>query len=137
MGLKEDILARADLADAVDRCNLDEIAAGISVGRTKRVLVPIADIQSKLMANGEWWGIKQAAAQGNESAVIVIDMAAARFANVDFSLPMVGAQWDALVADGLLTQVTRDDLHALSVAPDPADRLEVEAALFNPDGTRK
>lgn len=137
MGLKEDILAREDLADAVERRDLDEIAAGIFVGRAKRVLVPIADIQAKLMATGEWWRIKQAAAEGNQSAVIVVDMATARFANVDYSLPLVGQQWDALVADGLLAQSTRDELQALSMAPDPVDRLEVEAALFNPDGTRK
>jgi hypothetical protein len=137
MGLKEDILARADLIDAVGRRDLDEIAAGISIGRTKRVLVPIADIQAKLMANGEWWRIKQAASQGNASAVIVVDMAAARFANVDYSLPLVGEQWDALVADGLIAQSTRDELQKLSVAPDPVDRLEVEGALFNPDGTMK
>lgn len=137
MGLKEDILARADLADAVARRNLDEIAAGFSIGRTKAALVPIGDIQARLMATGEWWGIKAAAAQGNTSANIVVDMAGARFANVDFSLPLVGQQWATLVADGLMAQSTLEQLQSMSRAADPVDRLEVEAALFHPDGSLK
>lgn len=137
MSLKDEILARQGLQDAVARRDLDEIAAGISVGRTKAVLVAIDDIQARLMATGEWWSIKAAAAQGNTSAVIVVDMAGARFGRVDFSLPMVGQQWATLVSDGLISQSTLGQLQAMAVAPDPVGRLEIEEALFNPDGTEK
>jgi len=38
---------------------------------------------------------------------------------------------------GVITQANADKLCALGLEPDPLSRLDLEAALFNPDGTEK
>lgn len=43
----------------------------------------------------------------------------------------------AMAAGGVTSQANADKLIALGFAPAPVSRLDVEAALFNPDGTLK
>jgi hypothetical protein len=137
MSLKDEILARPELAAAVAARDLDAIAAGASVGRTKAIHIPVEDIQAALMATGEWWQIKGAAAQGLPAAVMVVDVASARVGAIDFALPLVLQQFHALVDAGALSQATLDAMQTLAVQPDPVDRMQVEAALYNPDGSLK
>jgi hypothetical protein len=141
MTLRDDILARSDCADAVAARDLDAIAALVSAGRTKPVRVPIEDIQARLQSTLEWWAIKQAAADPSHpaflAAMAVTDVAGARYANIDMALPAVNSMFQSLVEAGRMSQATMDEIVAMSVAPDPVSRLEVEAALFNPDGSLK
>lgn len=136
MSLKDEILARPDCAEAVATRDLDALAALVSAGRTTTRRVPIEDIQARLMSAGEWWQIKAAATPGSIEET-VIDVAGARYGNVDFSLPLVRQQFAYLVGAGRLAQSTFDDLLAMSQAPAPVSRGDVEAALFNPDGSLK
>lgn len=141
MGLREEILARPDCADAVAARDLDALAALASAGRTKPVRVPIEDIQARLQSTLEWWGIKQAAANPDHpaflAALAVTDVAGARYANIDLALPAVSSMFQSLVGAELMSQETMDEIVAMSIAPDSVSRLDVEAALFNPDGSMK
>jgi hypothetical protein len=141
LSLKDEILARQDCADAVAARDLDALAALVSAGRTTTRRVPIEDVQARLQSTLEWWAIKQAAATPGHSAFLaamaVTDVAGARYANIDMALPAVDSMFQSLVADGLMSQATMDDIAAMSVVPAPVSRRDVEAALFNSDGSLK
>ena len=141
MNFRDEILARPDCADAVAARDLDALAALVSNGRTKPVRVPIEDIQARLQSTLEWWAIKQAAANPDHpaflAALAVTDVAGARYANIDLALPAVSSMFQSLVGAELMSQETMDEIVAMSIAPDSVSRLDVEAALFNLDGSMK
>lgn len=94
------------------------LAASLSVGLTKKVNVPIADLQAYLQGNGLWWGIKAIAGdpanQANVAAQGLIDVASARYDNIDMSLPIVAQMLGALVAASAMPQTSMDALIAMS-----------------------
>lgn len=143
MTLRDDILARSDLADAVAARDCAALAAAMSVGRTRRKLVPIADIQARLQSSGAWWAIKAALsdpatdAPTRAAAQAVMDVASARYDNVDLSIPLVAQMFGGLVLSRLLPSVTLDEIVAMSVEHDPLFPADVAAALYNLDGTFK
>lgn len=110
-----------------------EIAALVSVGRTKTQKVPIADIQAYLQTQGLWWAIKAVAADGahpaNTAAIAVIDVANARYENIDTTLPIVAQMLGGLVATDVMTQTQMDDISALGTVPAPVSVSEVIEAL--------
>ncbi|MDB5733272.1 MAG: hypothetical protein JWQ03_3167 [Variovorax sp.] len=141
MTLRDEILARQDCADAVAVRDLDAIAALMSAGRTKVQRVAIEDVQAHLQSSLVWWDIKRAAGNpdhpANAAAVAVIDVASARYARLDMALPAIGGMLGGLVATGVMPQAEMDALIGMSNVPDPVSRTEVEAALFNADGSLK
>lgn len=141
MSLREEILARPDCAAAVEARDLDAIAALISQGRTTTQRVAIEDVQAHLQSSGLWWPIKAIAADpvhpAYQAAVAIVDVAGARYQRLDMTLPIIAQMLGGLVAAGVLPQSEMDQLIAMSVIPAPASRIEVEAALFNPDGSLK
>lgn len=148
MSLQEQILARPDLADAVAARDCSAIAAAMSVGRTRRKLVQIADIQARLQSSGAWWRIKAALADPTiipepyradivQAAVAVVDVAMARYVNVDMSIALVAASFGALVSVGLLPAATYEEIVAMSYEPDPLSAADVADALYEFDGTPK
>lgn len=106
-----------------------EIAALLNASTlTKRVLVPIADLQAYIYTQGTiWWDIQKAAADiahpGYQAARAVVDLMGARFNNLDFTLPRVGEVLAGLVLTGLLTAAQRADLDAMSYVS--ASRAEI------------
>lgn len=148
MTLRDEILARADLAGAVAARDLDAIAALVSAGRTRRKLVQIADIQARLQSSGAWWRIKAALADPTilpeayragivQAAVAVVDVANARYNNVDMSIPLVDASFGALVSVGLLPAATYNEIVGMSYEADPVSRVDVAGELYNDDGSMK
>ncbi|SMP71937.1 hypothetical protein [Noviherbaspirillum suwonense] len=141
MGLRDEILARTDCADAVAARDLDALAALVSAGRTATQRVPIEDVQAHLQSSGLWWPIKAVAAQSQhpayQAAVAILDVAEARYQRLDMTLPIIAQMLGGLVATGVMPQSEMDSLIAMSVIPDPVSRADVEAALFNPDGSMK
>jgi hypothetical protein len=141
MTLRDEILARPDCADAVAARDLDALAALVSADRTTTQRVPIEDVQAHLQSSGLWWPIKAVAADpahpAYAAAVAVVDVANARYGRLDMTLPIIAQMLGGLVATGVLPQSEMDQLIAMSVIPAPVSRLEVEAALFNPDGSAK
>lgn len=55
----------------------------------------------------------------------------------DVGHPRTQAMVRELQAAGVFTQAQADQLCAMGLSPVVVDRLEVEAALFNPDGSEK
>jgi hypothetical protein len=104
----EQIAARNDVA----------IAALVNAGRTKPVMVPIADVQAYLQGNGAWWAIKKSPLP---AAVATMDVANARYEHIDTSLPFVQGMLGGLVDAGLITPADHDAINAMGVAPDPVD----------------
>ena len=143
MTLRDDILARGDLAAAVASRDCAALADAMSVGRTRRKLVAIADIQARLQSSGAWWAIKGALQSGvtpaevRAAAQAVMDVASARYDNVDLSIPLVAQMFGGLVAAGLLPAETLAEITAMSVTDDPLSIADVADALYNLDGTFK
>ena len=143
MTLRDEILARPDLSAAVVARDCAALADAMSVGRTRRKLVAIADIQARLQGSGAWWAIKGVLQSGvtpaevRAAAQAVMDVASARYDNVDMSIPLVAQMFGGLVAAGLLPVETLAEITAMSVAYDPLSPADVADALYNPDGTFK
>lgn len=114
------------------------IADYLSNGRVKVGKVEIADIQARLQSTGEWWVIKATAADSSspqfQAANVVMDVATARYTNVDFTLPLVGQKFGELVAGGQMSQATLDSLNGLASSPDPIHYNQVSDALNVAEG---
>lgn len=98
------------------------IAAHLSIGRVRYVHVPIAAIQAYMQSHGIWWVLKTAAADpthaGQQAAAAVMEVASARYENIDLRLSFVGFILSALVTSGLMSA---DDLAAFSAMGQLAD----------------
>lgn len=114
------------------------IAAHLSTGRTRPVRVPIADIQAYMQARGIWWVVKEAAADpqhpGQAAASAVLEVATARYDNVDFQLSFVGFILGALVTAELLHPDDYAELLAMASEPDPLHYNTVSDALNRAEG---
>jgi hypothetical protein len=119
--------------------NSQSIADALNVGRVKTVKVPIADVQAYLQTQGLWWAVKAVAADAahpaQSAAVAVLDVAGARYENIDMTLPIVAQMLGGLVATSVITQAAMDDLTGMGVVPDPVSEFEVRVAIVADDGT--
>lgn len=127
--------------EIVAKCTPQEIAAGnhhviaakVNVGRVKTEKTPIADVQAALQTSGTWWAIKAASKDTNHPAFAaadaVMDVANARYANLDMSLPIVAVMFGGLVAAGLMTAAERDSIVSMSERPDPVTYLQCGDAI--------
>ena len=133
MTLRDEILSRPDCADALAVRDCGALAAIMSAGRTKTVIVPIADLQAYLQGNGQWWTIKACsedpAHPARTAAQGVVDVVNARYNNIDMTLPIVDQMLAALVATNVIPQATMDELKALAVVPDEITASQVQQAL--------
>jgi hypothetical protein len=146
--LKAEIHANPACSAALDGRDVHALAAIVSSGRTRRRAVPIADIQAQLQSSGAWWTIKSAVAnpasipeayreEAVKAATAAIDVANARYDNIDMTIPLVNASFSALVSVGLLPSATYDAIIAMSYAPAPVSYRDVAAAIYNDDGSYK
>lgn len=128
-------------AEIIATRDTQAIADALSVGRVRRVLVPIADLQAHMQTVGIWWAIKGAARNpehpAHAAADVVMDVASARYENVDLTLPLVDVQFTALVAAGLMAQADLDALHAMSIKDDPVTEFDVRRACWAEDEAEK
>lgn len=135
--LRAEIAAKVD-AEVIATRDTALIAAALSKDRVRMVLVPIADLQAYLQKANLWWVIKAAAANtiatAHNAAVVVLDVANARYENVDLTLPFVVEQLDQLVASGLMTAEQLADLQAMATRPAPITELEMRAICRSPTG---
>ena len=127
--------------EIVAKCTPEEIAAGnhhviaakVNVGRVKTEKTPIEDVQAHLQTTGEWWAIKailvNTAHPAYAAADAVIDVANARYKNLDTSLPIIGTMLTGLVAAGAITQASKDTIVAMGNKPDPVTYLQCGDAI--------
>lgn len=137
MALLDEIRAKVPV-DVLKAKDTRAIADALSAGRTKVQKVPIADVQAYLQTNGVWWAIKAAAADSahpaQSAAVAVLDVAGARYENIDTTLPLVGQMLGGLVATGVIGQTHMDELMALGVVADPVSEFDVRRACWADNG---
>ncbi len=142
MDIREEVLSRDDCAVAYAAKDCHELARLLSIGRTKVVLVQIADIQAAMMRTGIWWTVKPLLTQPDHpaymAAVVVSDVSQARYSNLDLSLPLVTQMFSALVTAGVMPQAFMDSLTNMGIVPDVLTQREVAIALYNDnDGSAK
>jgi len=83
--------------------------------------VAMAEVQRILMASGEWWAIKSAAAT-NPHAEMTMDMLGAMFDDLDVHHATTQGVFDALQAASLLSAESRASIEALgTVYRSPAE----------------
>jgi len=132
MTLYQEIVAKCTPAE-IAAGNHHVVAAKVNVGRVKTVKTPIADVQAYLQTNGTWWAIKAVAADTNHAAnlaaVAVMDVANARYENIDMSLPIVAQMFGGLVAGLVLSQEQADELMVMGSVPDPVTYLQCGDAI--------
>jgi hypothetical protein len=138
MGIHEDAYAHPELAAAIAAKDCHEIARVLSIGRTKRALVPLDQVQELMQRTGAWWSIRAAAADpanaAHAAAVAVVDVAGSRFVNLDTSLPLVTQMLGDLVTASVMPQAVLDQIMAMGIVPDPLTQREVAVALYTDDG---
>lgn len=141
MGIYEDAYAHPDLAEAIEAKDCHKIADVLSIGRTKRVLVDLADVQALLQRTGVWWNTRAAANDpahaAHDAAVAVFDVANARYIRLDTNLPLVNQMFASLVDGAVIPQAVADEVVAMSIVPDTLTQREVAIALYHDDGTPK
>jgi hypothetical protein len=137
--LRSQIHADPACAEALASRDSWALAAILSTGRTRTALVPIADVQAYLQTTGLWWAIKAVPPEhpAYAAAVAVIDVANARYQNIDTTLPLVGQMLGGLVATGVIAQENMDALMSMGLTADPVSALDVAEAVFNDDGSLK
>ena len=123
------------------KCTQQEIAEGnyhvialkVNGGRVKNELVPIADVQAYLQAQGVWWAIKEAAANPDHPAKLaasaVLDVSTARYNNLDTSLPIVGQMLGGLLAAGVINQEHYNFITTMGISPDTVSWEQCFAAM--------
>ena len=121
MTLLEEIQAKCS-AELIASLDHDAIAAVVNAGRTKTDKVAIADVQAYLQTQGLWWAIKAVAANeahpAQSAAIAVLDVANARYNNIDMTLPIVAQMLGGLVATSVITQGNMDALTGMGVVDD-------------------
>jgi hypothetical protein len=134
---------RAEIAETVDPAviaarDTPAIATAVSAGRTRTRVVPIADVQAYLQSHGIWWAIKSISRDtvhpAFAAAEAVMDVATARYENIDLGLPIVAMMFGGLVAAGVMTQDDMSALQALSVVDDPVSEFDVRRACWSDAG---
>jgi hypothetical protein len=137
LALKAEIEANPACSQAVIERDTKAIASVISAGRTRPGKTTIADVQAYLQSHGLWWSIKAAASDpahaANAAAVATIDVASARYENVDMTIPFVGQMLSGLVAAAIITQADMDAIVAMGSESDPVSAQQVADALYTPE----
>ena len=139
MTLRDEILSRPDCADALARRDCGELAALLSVGRTKVVDLNIGygtvlEVLGAEAGSAFLDGLTALAATSSpvKWALKLLDRG-----ELNIGSPATQAQLDALAAGGVFPQVVADALKALALAPDVVTMQQVAEEMFNPDGSQK
>lgn len=141
MSLKDEILARSDCAAAVAARDLDAIAAIVSAGRmaNQSRFVTERTILAEIAGGNAILDALQSVADSGNTAV----RRAINFLQQDSGLDVGNA-----VTQGMIDQLAATNppvlaagqaaaLKGLANLPAPVSRADVEAALFNADGSSK
>lgn len=137
--IRDRVLARADLNEARAQRDLDTMTAalnaeGLLVRRTTFVTwrIVITDCPSGIAIKRK---MKNAAA--DDDAIETACEFLKQEAGLDVGHAGAWANIERMVVAGILTAAEGQELMNLSLHPLVVDRLEVEAALYNPDNTEK
>ena len=111
------------------------MAVTINVGRTATQKVPVLDVKAYLHQNNLWLSIKQAQTDtgktiyGRMASAALVEFAESGVLSMDVTLPIVGMQLGALVADGIISQTNANAVIAMGTVSDPVTAFDVARAL--------
>jgi len=139
MTLRDEILSRPDCADALARRDCGELAALLSVGRTKVVernigYGTVLEVLGAEAGSAFLDGLTALAATSSpvKWALKLLDRG-----ELNIGAAATQAQLDALAAGGVMPQAVADALKGLAMGPDIVTAEQVADAMFNPDGSLK
>lgn len=137
--IRDRILARQDLADARAARDLDALAAGLNAQPESVVQSRFVTARAVMAGCADGIAILDALndAAVQNSAVAWAVKFLGQEAGLDVGDPYTQSMIDELVKQNVLSQVQAEQLKALALRPVLVTRADVEAAMFNPDGTEK
>lgn len=131
MTLREEILSRPDCADALARRDCGELAALLSVGRTK-----VVDLNIGYGTVLEALGAENGAAFLDGLAAVAASSSPVKWAlklldrgELNIGAAATQAQLDALASAGVMPQAVADVLKGLAIVPDPYSIQDVILAM--------
>ena len=140
MNLRDRILARAALEELVAARDLTGLAAALNAegykARQQRFISARAVLTQCQSGAQILTALEQADQAGNVLARWALKFLG-QDAGLDIGDPGIEPLLTKLQADGVLQAGWSQELLNLALRPVAVDRLEVEAAMFNPDGTLK
>lgn len=142
MALRDRIIARADLADLRAVRDLDGLAAALNAEGLKTPHQRFITARAVMAGCPGGLGILAALDQARANSVVGPAVTWAltflsQEAGLDIGDPFTQGMVDNLVALELLSDEQGAALKKMALQPVVVGRLDVEAALFNPDGTEK
>ena len=139
MTLHDEILSRPDCADALARRDCGELAALLSVGRTK-----VVDLNIGYGTVLEVLGAESGAAFLDSLTTLAATSSPVKWAlklldrgELNIGAAATRGQLDALAAGGVMPKAVADALKGLAMGPDIVTSEQVADAMFNPDGSLK
>lgn len=138
MTLRDEILARSDLAASIAARDIDAIAAAVSLGRVvvKPRMVTARAIISECMEGGAILDKLEQVSAANTNVKWAMKFLA-QDAGIDIGNSATRMLVDGLVQQNVLTQAQGSSLKNLALQPASVTPLEVAQALFNDDGSSK
>jgi len=139
MTLHDEILSRPDCADALARRDCGELAALLSVGRTK-----VVDLNIGYGTVLEVLGAESGAAFLDSLTTLAATSSPVKWAlklldrgELNIGAAATRGQLDALAAGGVMPKAVADALKGLAMGPDIVTAEQVADAMFNEDGSAK
>ncbi len=139
MTLRDEILSRPDCADALARRDCGELAALLSVGRTKVIDYSIGygTVLEVLGADVGSAFLDALTALATTSSPVKWALKLMERGELNIGAAATQAQLDALATAGVMPVAVADALKALALAPDVVTMQQVAEEMFNPDGSQK
>lgn len=131
MTLHDEILSRPDCADALARRDCGELAALLSVGRTKVIDYSIGygTVLEALGADNGAKFLDQLTALAETSSPVKWALKLLDRGELNIGAAATRGQLDALAAGGVMPQAVADALKGLAVSPDEITASQVQQAL--------
>lgn len=131
MALRDEILSRPDCADALARRDCGELAALLSVGRTKVIDYSIGygTVLEVLGADNGAKFLDQLTALAETSSPVKWALKLLDRGELNIGAAATRGQLDALAAGGVMPQAVADALKGLAVSPDEITASQVQQAL--------
>jgi hypothetical protein len=131
MTLHDEIISRADCADALAARDCGELARILSIGRTKLVEYNIGygTVLETLGADNGAAFLDSLTALAETSSPVKWALKLLDRGELNIGASTTQAQMDALAAGGVMPQAVADALKALAMVPDVVTPQDVQAAL--------
>jgi hypothetical protein len=139
MSIKDRIINSPELQEARKARDLDALAAGLNAQGIKEVCSRFVTMRTITSECSDADAIINELASAAKVSVSVAEMLGflRSDSGMDVGHPNTQEKIDALVSLGALTEPYGDEMKNLALQPVVVTRDQVEAAMFNPDGTEK